>query len=142
MKKKSIPIAVFVLFISLFCFKTFAQSDPGGSAGGGISQPSPVSFKRNNGNGTCGGVAEIRVSFSAIPDYLPTIEEIRIDGARGAIAFVIDNMDMSPLAQKGYASYCISSGNILPAVKLWIRFHYENSGQDFWVTESLNPTGK
>jgi len=143
MKKTSFPIVVFVLFISLFSSGTFAQADPGGSATGGpdgevSSQPSPVSFKRNNGNGTCGGQAEIRVAFNLIPDFMPTIEEIR-SGQRSVEGVVIDNIDASDLAKKGYVSYCISSTNILPAVKLWIKFHYVQTNQTFWLAESFNP---
>lgn len=146
MKKKLFPIAAFVLLLSS---GSFAQTAPGDSGDGeGYSdpdslivirlQPPPVYFKRNNGNGTCGGVAEIRVYFSAFPDYPPTIEEIRSE-ARAVTGVVINDIDASEFTRKGYISYCISSADIIPAVKLWIRFHYEKSGQDFWVTESLNP---
>ena len=142
MKKKLIPIAVFVLFISLFSSNSFAQADPGGSgSGGGTIDPSPVSFKRNNGNGTCGGEAEIRVSFSELPEYLPIIAEIKYEG-NPITGVVTGDIDPSQFATKGYVSYCIISANIFPAVKLSIRFHYEESGQDFWITEGINPTGK
>ena len=136
MKKRFFPIAVFVLFISLFSSNTFAQPVPGDSGDGGPngevpSQPSPVSFKRNNGNGTCGSEAQIRVAFNLLPDYLPAIEEIKYEGR--TIPVVFGDIDASQLAKKGYVSYCILSGNIPPAIKLAIKFHYLGSNQTFWL---------
>ena len=136
MKKKLFPIAVFVLIISFFSSNSFAQSAPGDSGGGGVdgevpSQPSPLSFKRNNGNGTCGGEAQIRVAFDLKPDYFPVIEEIKYEGH--TIPVVVGDIDASQLAKKGYVSYCILSGNIPPAGKLAIKFHYLGSNQTFWM---------
>ncbi|MDB5222368.1 MAG: hypothetical protein JWN83_1035 [Chitinophagaceae bacterium] len=146
MKKRSFPIAVLVCFIALFSSNTFAQTAPGDWGDGGQvgevpSQPSPVSFKRNNGNDICGAEAEIRVAFAILPNYFPAIEEIRSE-ARAVTGIVISNIDASQLVKKGYVSYCISSVNIIPAGKLWIKFHYTQTNQIFWLTESLNPTGK
>jgi hypothetical protein len=139
MKKRLFSTAVLALFISLFCSDSFAQPDPGGSAGGEpdghpISQPSPISFKRNNGNGTCRGEAEIRVAFNLIPDYMPALEEIKYQG--NSIGFVLGNIDTSQVAKKGYASYCIMSGNLPPAKKLALKFHYTRSNQTFWLVEN------
>jgi hypothetical protein len=136
MKKRFFPIAVFVLFISLFSSNTFAQPAPGDSGDGGpdgvgSTQPSPVSFKRNNGNGTCGGEAQIRVAFNLLPDYLPVMEEIKYEGR--TIPVVFGDIDASQLVKKGYVSYCILSGNIPPAIKLAIKFHYLGSNQTFWL---------
>lgn len=136
MKKKLFPITVFVLFISLFSLNSFAQPAPGGSGSGGVdgevsSQPSPVSFKRNNGNGTCGGEAQIRVAFDKKPDWFPVMEEIKYEGR--TIPVVFGDIDASQLAKKGYVSYCILSGNIPPAGKIAIKFHYYQTNQAFWM---------
>jgi hypothetical protein len=135
MKKKLIPILVFVLFIS-FSSHGFAQAAPGDSGNGGAdgvgsTQPSPVSFKRNNGNGTCGGEAQIRVAFDLKPDYLPVMEEIKYEGC--TLPVVFGDIDASQLAKKGYVSYCILSGNIPPAGKIAIKFHYYQTNQTFWM---------
>jgi hypothetical protein len=146
--KKKLMTAI-VLFVTLYSSNTFAQTAPGDSGDGGIDggqdthptiqlQPAPLSFKRNNGDGTCGGEGEIRVVFPYMPDYLPTIDQVRAF-ERDVQGIVIEGGAGSEFQQKGYISYCIKSANILPACKLWIRFHYEVTGQDFWVTESLNP---
>lgn len=137
MKKKSFSILLF--FISLFSSPAFAQDDSGGSSGSGpdghpVSQPSPVSFKRNNGNGTCRAEAEIRVAFNLFPDYSPTIQEIRYEGK--SIPVYIDPIDPSQLAKKGYVSYCICNTNIPPAKKLAIKFTYIGSNQTFWLMEA------
>lgn len=142
MKKKLFLIVVAVLCISAYSSTIFAQAIPGGSDNGeGFTETSPVSLKRNNGNGTCGGEAEFRVAFSTLPDDLPIIAQIRSD-TRDIKGIVIDNIDASPFAQKGYVSYCISSADILPAVKLTIRFHYQRSNRDFWIEESYHATDK
>ena len=139
MKKRFVRIALFVLFISAFTSDSFAQAAPGDAATGTIAlQPAPLSFKRNNGNGTCGREAEIRVTFPIVPDWMPNIEEIRA-AEQTLQGIIVTNIDASEAAQKGYVSYCISSGNILPAVKLWIKFHYEKTNQSYWVAESFNP---
>jgi hypothetical protein len=139
MKKKLFQIAG-ILFISFFSVTTFAQSDSGGAAGcadGGVpSQPSPVSFRRNNGDGTCGGQAQIRVAFDLKPLYLPVIEEIKYEG-QTIPGIVYGEIDSSQLAKKGYVSYCILSGNIPPAGKLAIKFHYLQTNQTFWMNLNL-----
>lgn len=135
-------IGVWLLSISLYGSNSFAQGAPGDSgSGGGFTETSPLSLKRNNGNGTCGGEAEFRVAFSTLPDDLPIIAQVRSD-TRDIPGIVIDNIDASPFVQKGYISYCVSSANILPAVKLSVRFHYEKSNKDFWIEESYHATDK
>ena len=112
-----------VLFIALFSSETFGQAEL------------PVSFKTVNGKGICGATAEIRVYFSALPAQLPTIAQIRSE-QRDVPGIVIGNIDASDFVKKGYVSYCIISGNILPSGKLSIRFHYEDSGLDYWISET------
>ena len=137
MKKKLFSLAI-IFIISSVSFTTYGQSAPGDSGdGSGSGDPSlvlPSSFKRNNGNGTCGGEAEIRVCFSVLPVHLPVITEIKYEG--GSIkGLVFSEVDASKFARKGYVSYCIQSANIPPAHTLSIRFHYENSNQDFWIVQ-------
>lgn len=138
MKKRSFCLAGFLLLLSFLSSNTFAQPAPGDWGDGGPngepkSQPSPTYFKRNNGNGTCGREAEIRVSFTLIPDYFPTIREIMYAGNR--INVDINPIDASALLKKGYVSYCVSS-DIPPACKLSLTFNYQGSNQTFLLTES------
>lgn len=95
----------------------------------------PVSVKRVNGKGTCGTAAEIRVYFDALPEPLPTIEQIRSE-QRDINGLVIVDIDTSGFSKKGYISYCIISSDIIPVHKLSIRFHYETF--DYWITEISN----
>jgi hypothetical protein len=139
MKTKTFSIAVFVLFISLLSLNSLAQNISKGAAAGEPDgevsfQPAPESFKRNNGNSTCGGQAVIRVAFPLIPDFWPVIEELKA-GERRVEGVIIDNIDASELASKGYVSYCIHSPNIPPAAKLSIKFHYLQTNQAFWMEE-------
>ena len=122
MKKRS--IIGFVLFFSLLSFDTFAQS-----------QPLPVSIKIVNGKGICGTAAEIRVYFEALPYPLPKIQQIRSE-QRDLPGIVTGNIDASEFPKRGYVSYCILSADLMPAGKLSIRFHYEDTGFDYWITES------
>lgn len=127
-------IIVFVLLATLFSANIFGQTDADQV---NESQPLPVSIKRVNGKGTCGTAAEIRVYFDALPYPLPTIEQIRSE-QRDVNGIVIINIDTSDFAKKGYISYCIISADIIPVHKLSIRFHYENTGLDYWITEVSN----
>jgi hypothetical protein len=65
---------------------------------------------------------------------MPTIEQIRYGGVTLPVDFGI--IDASQLRKKRYVSYCIMSGNIPPASKLELKFHYEKTNQTFWMTES------
>lgn len=122
MRKRSIII---VLFITLFS-ASFAQTGP---------HSLPVSFKTVNGKGSCGTASEIRVYFDILPDHLPTIEQIRSE-QRDVNGIVIGNIDASDFSKKGYVSYCILTGELLPSGKLSIRFHYEDTSFDYWITET------
>jgi hypothetical protein len=142
MKKKLLVAAL--LLLSFFSVSTFAQGVPGGEADGGggpagepKSQPSPVKFKRNNGNGTCGREAEIRVYFKIKPDYMPTIQRVMYEGSR--INVDINPIDTSMLAKKGYVSYCIGNTNIPPACMLSLIFNYYQSNQTFLLEENKGP---
>lgn len=132
----------FLAFICL-CFSQVAdaQRDAGGSAGGNVgpaggntqncvTQPNPTSFKRNNGEGTCGENGEIRLKFNQNPSEAPVLTALMYeDGSPINYIIVPVNGDVSNLAQKGYISYCLLGGNINPAKKIIAVFHYASGCQ-------------
>src|SRR5687767_14768549 len=89
MKKNLLTMAV-ILSLSIFSTTTFAQDDSGGYSGGeGGSnppdeggtvtvppQPTAVHFTRNNGDGTCGGLAQIRMYYTVAPTVQPELTQI------------------------------------------------------------------
>ncbi|MDE3182644.1 MAG: T9SS type A sorting domain-containing protein [Bacteroidota bacterium] len=99
----------------------------------------PDYFKRNNGNGTCGSEAEIRMYFAACPTTAPIIDSIR---ANGVIANVtVSAPDGSNCASKGYISYCIS-GDLPPAGTLTVFFDFgEFTGKDSCIVPEGGPSG-
>ena len=134
MKKILHLFIALLISITFFSNSTSAQPAPGGSGdGGGVSnspQPCPVSFKRNNGNGTCGGDAQIRLSFNQLPEFAPTLVGILYDGVEITTVHMPVIGDVSNLASKGYISYCLSGSNIPPAKKLVLHFRYPGTDQD------------
>lgn len=78
----------------------------------GFSQ-CPTYFKRNNGNGTCGAEAEIRMYFPSCPVIVPKIDSIYTNGVKANIQ--IYPPDASKCSSKGYISYCF--GGDLPGVE-------------------------
>ena len=59
--KKYLTTICILISIFTISFRTFAQGDPGG---GNNEKPSYISdCKRNNGNGTSAGAAEVRLNF-------------------------------------------------------------------------------
>lgn len=136
MKKSNYIILVLILFLNLFSSPIFAQTAPGGSGDGGSigsgntsPQPCPVSFKRNDGNGTCGGDAQIRLNFNQLPQFAPTLVSIWYDGEEITNIITPIEGDASTLS-KGYVSYCLSGANIPPAKKLVLHFRYPDTDQD------------
>lgn len=146
MKKIIISFCVFTLSICIFSTSTFAQDgrDAGGQSSGDLTQPCPVSFKRNNGNGygVCGGDAQIRVAFSQLPTVTPQLTAIYYTntstGVKSNVTHVFLPVDGDIISKtQPYISYCLtgiipapgnSQGNIPPAVKLVLEFTYP-SGQ-------------
>lgn len=154
MKKTLLTFTFFLLSICIFSTVTFAQTDPGGSGTGGtgtggtgdgggtvITTCPDVTFKRNNGNGTCWGYAQIRVTF---PDQFaqgftpPKIIAITYQGNPIKYMLTHDYIDGVPTyTGQGYVSYCIGSTdqfpgwsksdyNIYPANKLVVTFSYSS----------------
>ena len=155
MKKKLLTFAFLLISFCIFSTATFAQPAPGddGSGTGGVPPPDgggtggtpppilscpDVSFKRNNGNGTCWGYAQIRVVF---PDQFekgftpPTITDITYQGITVKYLSSHDAIEGVPTYKgQGYVSYCLGGPqfpglskedfNIPPANKLVITFKY------------------
>ena len=142
MKTKLLTAFLIVLWCTIFSNTTLAQRDAGGSSAGGgnysgsnspdcIIQPSPVSFKRNNGQGTCGGDGQIRLSFNQNPTEAPVLTALMYeDGSPITYISVPIIGDVSDLAKKGYISYCLMGGNIDPAKKVIAVFHYQGGCQE------------
>ena len=129
---------ILVVIICISANNTFAQTRDAGGTGDGITpaQPCPVSIKRNNGQGTCGGDAQVRLSFNQLPDFAPTLVAIWYNGEKINYITTPVTGDASNLLQKGYISYCLEGGNIPPAHKLVFQFHYANAPQeDCFVSE-------
>lgn len=135
-------LITFLLFSALaLSNKSFAQRDAGGSSAGSgdytgtvatecITQPNPISFKRNNGEGTCGDNGQIRLKFNQSPTLAPTLIGVMYeDGTPIDFITVPVVGDLTELAHKGYISYCLIGGNIDPAKKIIAVFHYEGSCQ-------------
>lgn len=127
--KNIFPFALMLFATFILSSKSFSQ-DAGGSASGyANSQPCPVSFKRNNGNGTCGGDAQIRLNFNEAPQFAPTLVAVYYNGAAVTGIILPIEGDLSNFAAKGYISYCLSGSNIPPAKKLVLHFRYPGTGQ-------------
>ncbi len=152
MKTKLLSVGIAIVVSLTFSSQTFAQRDAGGSSGGGTSdpggsnggnsepecvvQPVPVSFKRNNGQGTCGIDGQVRLSYSQNPTSIPVMIGLTyLDGSPVANVVLPIAGDASMLAKKKYISYCIQGTNISPAKKLVAVFHYDDGCEDVVVKE-------
>ena len=166
MKKKLLFLSiVLITLIAFSCKKNLLTTDPYVRGGGGTDmgappQPRPTGFKRNNGNGTCNGSAQIRVSFDTCPSYAPILEAIYQPSSTSlgnALSnFTFDqkfssltpstNGDLAPCSNNNkYVSYCIfglggaSTGNIPPANTLVLQFFYPTTGQVFFINNEGDP---
>lgn len=121
-----------MLSITIFSSSTFAQRAAGGSSDGSCTpQPTPESFKRNNGEGTCGNNAEIRLKFKQSPTEAPVLIGLMYeDGTPVSYTVLPVDGNTAELEHKGYISYCLLNGNISPAKKLIAIFHYPGGCQD------------
>ena len=126
---KKVSIILFVLLsIGIIPLKTFAQGDPGG---GNNEKPAYIlNCKRNNGNGTSAGTAEVRLNFTDKIFHNVTLLDIRnLDGTSLPKEAVMDGIGKF---EKGYMSYALFF-NIPPTNKLFFHFKYDNG--DFWIPE-------
>jgi hypothetical protein len=152
MKTKLLTVCIAVVICLTYSSNSFAQRDAGGTSSGGgstdpggsagssepecVVQPVPVSFKRNNGQGTCGIDGQVRLTYAQNPSSIPVMIGLTyLDGSS------VDNVvlpiigDASMLAKKKYISYCIEGTNISPAKKLKAVFHYEGGCEDVVIQE-------
>ena len=133
MKTRSFAVYFLLLFTSIFSdTKLFAQREAGGSNDGiCVPQPPPIAFKRNNGQGTCGGDAQIRLYFNQSPSTAPVLINLMYeDGTPIDYISLPVYGDISQFAKKGYIGYCLDGGNIPPAKKIIAVWHFPGSCQD------------
>lgn len=132
MKKNYLKFAFLMLSICFFTAKTFAQTAPGDSGSGGTGgtidggtttatpppQPLAIHFTRNNGDGTCGGEAQIRMYYSTAPTAAPVLTQIYYNGSPLYSNMLPVTGNISNYATTGYVSFCLPTANIPPAIKL------------------------
>lgn len=132
MKKRLLTFTVLILSLTITS-TSFAQDDTGGSAGGGtggtsgggttvVAQPTAIHFTRNNGDGTCGMQAQIRMYYTTAPTAAPVLNQIWYNGAPLYSNFTAVTGDISNYATKGYVSFCLPTSNIPPAIKLTLDY--------------------
>lgn len=120
--KKKFTISAFLILITVISF----------------GQHCPDYFKRNNGNGTCGSEAEIRMYFSTCPGSAPIIDSIHANGVKANVTVAAP--DNSKCANKGYISYCVS-GDLPPASSLIVFFNFgELTGADSCIVPESGPS--
>ena len=156
MKKQLLFLVVALIsLISFSCKKNLLGTTTyirggGGSTGGAVQLPLATGFKRNNGNGTCGGAAQIRVTFDTIPGYAPTLEAIYQPTGTvlgpALTGYTFNAGDMGPTGNNNkYISYCIplsggaNSSNLPPANTLVLQFYYPTTGQVFLINNEGDP---
>ena len=139
MKKTLLSVTV-VLFMTLFSTNVFAQPapgdsgapppDPGGTGGTSVpAQPLGYHFTRNNGDGTCGGEAQIRLYYTTKPTVAPVLTQIYYQGAPLYTNFLPVTGNIADYATKGYVSFCLATSNIPPAIKLTLTYNPGGTGQ-------------
>ena len=138
MKKTFLSLTV-LLFISLFSTNAFAQPAPGddGNGGGTIdgggttipAQPLAIHFTRNNGDGTCGGMAQIRMYYTTAPTVAPVLTQIYYQDQPLYSNFAPVTGDISNYLTTGYVSFCLNQSNIPPAIKLTLTYNPGGTNQ-------------
>lgn len=156
MKKQLLFLSVVLLSLVFFsCKKNLLATNSyirgGGGASGGVAlEPKPTGFKRNNGNGTCGGNAQVRVTIDTCPNYAPTLEAIYepngTDLGPALTGLTYGAGDMAPCSNNNkYISFCIygaggaSSGNLPPANRIVLQFYYPTTGQVILINNEGDP---
>ena len=140
-------MAVIVLCLSIFSTTTFAQAPPGGAAdgsgvpptdaspGSGIAvQPTGIHFFRNNGDGTCGMQAQIRLYYTTAPTAQPMLTQIYYDGVPFYSNFTPIPGNITDFASKGYVSFCLPTSNIPPAIKLTLTYNASSTQQGIIIS--------
>ena len=120
-------ITIYAMF-ALLTMATFAQNI------------CPGSFKRNNGNGTCNGLGELRLNFpSGCPTNAPIVDSVFIDGIKTNVTFNLPETSHCG-GQNGYISYCVTSGN-MPPTNFWTIFFHVDGGDNYNCTVSSTTSG-
>ncbi|HMO61101.1 MAG TPA: hypothetical protein PKC39_01905 [Ferruginibacter sp.] len=84
------------------------------------------SFKRNNGNGTCGSEGQLRLTFpGGCPNTAPIIDSVYTNGSNSNVVFAAPDVSKCN-GNNGYVSYCVVSGNMPPANVWKIYFRMPN----------------
>ena len=87
-------------------------------------------FKRNNGNGTCSSLGQLRLTFpGSCPADIPSIDSLYINGVKYNVTFGAPDVSNCGGAN-GYISYCVTSGN-MPPTEVWKVFFRSQSGVSF-----------
>ena len=124
MKKILFPFLMIAL--CTFSSASFAQTVTGGAADGltAIANPEPIAitFTRNNGNGTTGSDAEIRMYYLPAPTVAPILTQIYYNGAPLIANFTPVTGNLTTILAFGYVSFLIPQSNIPPAIKLVLTY--------------------
>lgn len=146
MKKKLLTLSILFFSACILSTNTFAQAEPGGSGdgttpppdGGGstgsVTQSTGIHFTRNNGDGTCGGQAQIRLYYSTAPTVAPVLTQIYYKGAPLFANFQPVTGDIAGYANKGYISFCINTSNLPPAIKLTLTYNASSTQNDVSIS--------
>jgi hypothetical protein len=146
MKKRLFTFAILLFTTCLFSANVFSQPAPGddGGTGGGlpvdgggttvVTQPEAIHFTRNNGDGTCGGMAQIRMYYATAPTTAPVLTQIYYNGAPLYTNFTAVTGDISNYATTGYVSFCLNTSNIPPAIKLTLTYNASSAQQGLSIS--------
>jgi hypothetical protein len=150
MKQKLLSFVVITLSLCIFSTSSFAQDIPGGSgdgSGGGGSadgggtvgntapaQPLTIHFTRNNGDGTCGDKAQIRMYYTTAPTVAPVLTQIYYQGQPLYSNFTPVTGNIADFATKGYVSFCLPTQNIPPAIKLTLTYNPSSTQQSATIS--------
>lgn len=131
---KKLFLSFTVILMSFFSANLLAQDVPGGSSDGGggtppdggstgvPAQPQAIHFVRNNGDGTCNGMAQIRLYYSTAPTVAPVLTEITYQNEPLYSNFSSVTGSLANFANTGYVSFCLTTSNIPPAIKLTLTY--------------------
>lgn len=113
MKSLSIIAAFFLITVSAFSQNTCA-----------------ISFRVNNGNGTCGAAGQLRLTFPGVcPAEVPVIDSVYTNGLKSQVTFATPDISKCG-GSNGYISYCVISGNMPPA-NTWTIYFRSNNGNTY-----------
>jgi len=89
-----------------------------------------ISFKVNNGNGTCGAAGQLRLTFpGGCPAEVPVIDSVYTNGLKSLVTFAAPDVFKCG-GNNGYISYCVTSGNMPPA-SAWTIYFKNNNGNTY-----------